>query len=403
MVLRNRLCLAVTALLAIPSLRAQDVPVDTQTAVVVTSSKPSISSSYYAKHKGHRYERQTIAMDGGPIGYAVHYRACVDECHGDRVGIVEGYIGLSAPCNANWYGGGCLKLKLNGEDVGTWRLADRRVTDQGERGGCQYVWETPMATVRWRFIMLPGTRYLCAELAWTPKQPIKQAEVNLLCYPSFFTSAHNRKGERHVVSSVKDVAQGKPFAIDPSRESYLFYCDHIFDVARGEGAGPCAAWFDPAAVAGGHVSIGGYGVSTLLKLRPEKNAVRLALWEFPGVSNDAALAALKADAARIAENLPQLDTTPLSLARLDAAKKAKEMTAMLAGLSAADSKLKERIRGLLDVLSKRQAATGAPAEWAAEAKLLDALPKLEEALWQLRIQALLEEGDAIRRNMKQPK
>ena len=400
MMLRNRLCLAQTAFLMISSLRAQDVPVDTRPAVIATSGKPRISSSYYDKHKGHRYERQTTTMDGGKIGYALHYRACVDECHGDRVGIVEGYIGLSAPCNANWYGGGFLKLKLNGEDVGSWRLADRRVTDQGERGACQYVWETPVATVRFRFILLPGARYLCAELAWTPKQPIERAEVNLLCFPSFFTTARNRTGERHVISNVKDVPQGKQFSIDPSRESYLFYCDSIFDVARGEGAGPCALWFDPEVVSGGRASVGSYGVGTLLKLRPEKNAVRLAFWEFPGASNDEALSALKDDVARISEDLPRLDTTPLALARLDASKKAGEMTAMLSELGSADSHLKDRIRGLLDVLSKRQVATGAPAEWQAEVAVLDALPKLEEALWQLRIQALLEEADAIRKNMR---
>lgn len=400
MTLRNRLCSALTAFLVISSLRAQDVPVDTRPAVVVTSGKPGISSSYYAKHKGHRYERQTITMNGGKIGYALHYRACVDECHGDRVGIVEGYIGLSAPCNANWYGGGFLKLKLNGEDVGSWRLADRRVTDQGERGGCQYVWETPMATVRFRFILLPSTRYLHAELAWTPKQPIEQAEVHLLCFPSFFTAARNRKGERHVISSVKDVPQGQPFSIDPSRKSYLFYCDRIFDVARGEGAGPCAVWFDPDAVAGGHVSVGSYGVGTVLKLRPGKNAVRLAFWEFPGVGNDDALSALKEDVARVAEGLPRLDTTPLALARVDVGKKAKEMRAMLRGLSNADSRLKERIEKLLNVLSERQAASGTPAEWEADVAVLDALPRLEEALWQLRIQALLEEADAIRSNTR---
>jgi len=257
-----------------------------------------------------------------------------------------------------------------------------------------------MATVRLRFILLPGARFLCAELAWMPKQKIEQAAVDLLCYPSFFTAARNRNGERHVISSVKDVPQGKPFSVDPTRESYLFYCDRIFDVARGEGAGPCAVWFDADAVAGGQVSVGGYGVGTRLKLRPDKNAVRLAFWEFPGVSNDDALAALKEDVARVAEELPQLNTTPLALARLDAAEKANEMAEMLAGLSSADSRLEKRIGKLLDVLSEREVASGSPSEWRTEAVLLDALPKLEEALWDLRIQALLEEGDAIRANTR---
>ena len=396
----SRLRHVLIALPVVSPLRGQDVPVDTRPAIAVTAGKPSISSSYYAKHRGHRYERQTTTMSGGKTNYALHYRACIDECHGERVGIVEGYIGLSAPCSANWYGGGFLKLKLNGEDVGSWRLADRRVTDQGDRGGCQYVWEAPMATVRIRFILLPGARYVCAELAWTPKQPIEQAEVRLLCYPSFFTAARNRKGERHVVSSVKDVPQGKPFPIDPTRESYLFYCDRIFDVARGEGAGPCAVWFEPDAVAGGHVSIGGYGVGTLLKVRPGKNVVRLAIWEFPGVSNDDALTALREDVARVAEALPQLNTTPLALARLDAAKKANEIAEMLAGLSSADSRIEKRIGKLLDVLSEREVASGAPSEWRTEVALLDALPKLEEALWALRIQALLEEADAVRANTR---
>ena len=257
-----------------------------------------------------------------------------------------------------------------------------------------------MATVRVRFILLPGARYLCAELAWTPKQRIEQAQVSLLCYPSFFTAARNRIGERHVISSVKDVAQGKRFAIDCSRESYLFYCDRLFDVALGEGAGPCAVWFDPEAVSGGHATVGSYGVTTELKIRPNTSAVRLALWEFPGVSNAAALAALERDVADVADQLPALDTTPLALVRLDAAARVKEMATVLAGLGAVDEQLRNRVGALLQVLSGRRVATGAAGEWESEVALLDALPELEDALWKLRIQALLEEGDATREHMK---
>ncbi|MBT4822430.1 MAG: hypothetical protein HN742_22705 [Lentisphaerae bacterium] len=382
-------CLAVTSL-------AQDVPKDIARTVDVAAADAKAGPTYYKGHQGHNYERQTTTLQSGDTKYAVHYRACIDERHGDKVGIVEGYIGLSAPCNENFYGGGFFKIFLNGKDVGEWRLADRRMIEEGARGTCQYIWETPMATVCVRFLLLPGTRFVCCELRWDAKEPIETAEVKLLCFPSCFTTALGRKGERHVISAAKDVMEGKPFVVEPATDSWLFYCDGIFDVARGEGAGPCAAMFLPDEVSGGSISIGSYGVTTRLALKPETGRARFVFWEFPGIENDKALAALRADAAQLLETLPQLDFTPACLQRSATAGLRAEFAELFAEAGAAADPCRERIEELLAKLPTDTEIGRELSNWQAEIGVLGAAPKLQRLRWELRIRALLERGDRMR-------
>jgi len=387
--------LATVVCLAVPSL-GQDVPKDVVPRTVdVTVTDPQVGPTYYKGHQGHRYERQTTTLQSGGTKYGLHYRACLDERHGDKVGIVEGYIGLNAPCNENFYGGGFFKILLNGKDVGEWRLADRRMIEEGARGSCQYIWETPMATVCVRFLLLPGTRYVCCELRWDAKEPINTAEVHLLCYPSCFTTALGRKGERHVVSAAKDVRQGKPFAVDPATESWLFYCDGIFDVARGEGAGPCGAMFLPDDVAGGSISIGSYGVTTRLKLKPESGRARFAFWEFPGIENDKALAALRDDATKLLRTLPQLDFRPTGLQGAAVAELRAEFTTLFAEAGAAADPCRKQIEQLLAKLPTGTEMGSELSNWQAETGVLEAAPQLQRLRWELRIRALLARGDRM--------
>jgi hypothetical protein len=380
--------------LAVPC-PAQDVPKDIARTVDVTAADPKTSLSSYAGHQGHDYERQVTTLLSGDTKYALQYRACVDKCHGDKVGIVEGYIGLSAPCNENFYGGGFFKVLLNGQDVGEWRLADRRPIEAGARGACQYVWDTPMAVVRVRFMLLPGVRYLCCELRWTPKVTIASAEVRLLCYPSFFTTARGRKGQRHVVSAAKDVGAGQPFAVDPATESWLFYCDHVFDVARGEGAGPCAAMFLPEEVGGGSISIGDYAVTTMLKLKPETGRARFAFWEFPGQENAEALQALRDDADLLRRTLPALDFTPAVLQSGSVAGLREDFAELFDTAGAAADPCRKRIEELLAKLPTGEKPGGDPSDWRSEIDVLGAAPELHRLRWELRLRALLARGDRM--------
>jgi len=382
-------CLAVQSL-------AQDVPKDVTRTVDVAVTDPKVGPSYYKGHQGHSYERQTTKLQSGDTKYALHYRACIDERHGDKVGIVEGYIGLSAPCNENFYGGGFFKIFLNGKDVGEWRLADRRMIEEGARGTCQYIWETPMATVCARFLLLPGTRYVCCELRWAPKEPIETAEAKLLCFPSCFTTALGRQGERHVISAAKDVMEGKPFVINPATDSWLFYCDGIFDVARGEGAGPCAAMFLPTEVSGGAISIGSYGVTTRLNLKPETGRARFVFWEFPGLENDKALAALRNDAAHLLETLPQLDFAPAGLQSSAIAGLRAEFAELFAEAGNAADPCRERIEELLLKLPTDANLGSELSNWQAEIDVLGTAPELQKLRWELRIRTLLARGDRLR-------
>jgi len=362
--------------------------------VDVTDTGSRHESSYYAEHKGHKYERRTIRFRCGDEDYGIHYRACVDELHGDQVGVVEGYLGMPKPSGANWYGGGFLRIILNGDDVGTHRLASMHITERGERGGCELVWETPQATVRTRFLLTPGANHLKCEVLWTPNTEIKSGALRLLCYPSFFTAARKRDGDRHVITPRIDQIQGKSLKVDPEQDAYFLYCDTIFDPARGEGEGACAMMFLPEAVTGGSVSVGGYGTSTMLHLRPEAGRARLAFWEFPGMPNAEALAWLQQNAGRVRTELAATDFRTRLLVDFDAARCRAEVDRLAGEAGEAGRPHGEAILTAASRVEVLQ-AKGRGGDWRLEKELTELLPGLERQLWQLRIQALLSRGDAM--------
>ncbi|MBM4049057.1 MAG: hypothetical protein FJ279_28490, partial [Planctomycetes bacterium] len=155
---------------------------EAKTPVTVSDKGPQYRTSQYADHVGHRYEDRTVTLQCGEVRYGIHYRGCVDESHKGRVGVVEGSVGMPAPSSENWYGGGFLRLKLNGVDVGSYRLAAMQVTEQGERGGVELVWDTADAVVRMRFMLESGANHVKAEVSWIPKAEIKDAALELSCY-----------------------------------------------------------------------------------------------------------------------------------------------------------------------------------------------------------------------------
>ncbi|OGV73213.1 MAG: hypothetical protein A3K19_30465 [Lentisphaerae bacterium RIFOXYB12_FULL_65_16] len=382
-----------------PVLAQGDVPVapprvPPAAVVAVEDGGARQAPTQYAGHEGHQYENRTITLKTGDTLFSLHYRACVDESHGDRVGIVEGYLGMPQPSNENWYGGGFFRLALNGEDVGSYRLVDVCVSEQGERGQCEWVWETPAATVRLRFLLEAGANHLKAEAVWQPKVEITKASISLLCYPSFFTSWHKRKGERRVITPRTDQPEGKPFDLVPAEDTYLFYCDRIFDVANGEGKGPCAVLFRPEDTQAGKVSVGGYGTTTDLEVKPGVTQVRMAFWDFTGKTNTAAQAWLAENAVKVRNELTSADFQPQALRTYTAASWSAETATLLAdaGESGAPYQSEvERLAGLLKDLEQ----TAGPGGWPAERAVLKALPQLEQTRWQLKIQALLARGDAM--------
>jgi hypothetical protein len=358
--------------------------------VIVTDSGKHMSPATYECTPGHPIEKHTISLDSGKVRYGFGYSGCTDPSHGDKRPNAEGNFGMPEPVPDNWYWGGFIQVLVNGTDAVGYRVTDMRVTERGARGAFQVIWAHPDAQVGLRLMMLPGGNHVMADLRWWPKAgaTVKTVSVRLTCYPSFFTAARHRKGERHCRTPRTDLSEPKTLELVPAQDTYLYYYDNVFDVAKGEGDGPCAALISPASVQGGRVNIGDYAVLTDIDLKPEAGQARLGFYDFTGLTNAAADAYLKAHAAGDLTQLEQTDFRPPAANGLDADALKSEATKLLADAAEDGKALQPQVEGLLSQLAALKPKAGA-GDWGAEADLADEVESSTDLFWKLRAFAVL--------------
>ena len=358
--------------------------------VAVHDAGPHTGLATWECTSGHKVESRQVSLDSGAVKYTFKYTGCQDPSHGEERPSSEGNFGMPEPSSANWYHTGFMNVMINGKNAVRYRVADLQVTEKGPRGGFQVLWAHPDADVGLRLLMLPGANHVMAQMAWKPRPQatIKTITLRLTCYPSFFTAARHRHGDRHCQTPRIDNHEPASLKLVPAEDTYLYYYDTVFDVAKGEGEGPCGLVFAPAGVESGKVGIGDYAVSTELVLKPEAGQVRFSLYDFAGRKNAEAEAYLKARAAEDLARLVATDFRPQPVATLDI-DKVKAEAAELLSLAGDDAK---PFRGKLDELFKQLTAlkTAADAgDWKSEAGIAGLLAGSAETFWKLRALAVL--------------
>jgi len=343
-------------------------------------------------HKNHVMHSRNAMILCGKANYGVRYGVCDDKAHGTKVVPLEGYIGMPQPSAANWYHGGFLFVVLNGHDIGTTPLSSMSIAQHEGRAILDMVWHDELASVRVRFLGLPDHDNLYCEIAIEPKQPIRSVAVRLRCYPSFFTAAYRRDGARRIQTPTALVAQGQRATL-PAKESWwALYDDDVFDVAKGEGDGPCGLLLLPEEATEVSFSPGSYAVGTEIVYPAQTRRVRLALWDFRGRTNAEALARLRTGAEAVRKELAALDFTPDAVRGVDIAAMRAEVKRALASESvrkALGPKLKA-VQAWLDqhapLLEKKDPATGIEAE----ERLLESIDKYRDFSWEVKLAELLE-------------
>lgn len=358
--------------------------------VAVTDTGPKTSPASYECTSGHSMKKQTVTLDSAKVRYAFAYSGCYDPSHGDVHPSAEGHFGMPEPWSGNFYAGGFLEVFINGKDAITYTLTDMRVLEAGDRGSFQAVWAHPDGDVGLRVMMLPGGNHVLCDLSWKPRTvgAIKTVKMTLRCYPSFFTSFNHRQGERHCQTPRIDQKEPQTLEIVPDKDTYLYYYDAIFDTAKGEGNGPCAAIIAPEGVAGGKVAIGDYAEMTEINCKPEAGHVRFALYDFFGHTNADAGEYLKTQGAADLAQLEQADFRPGLVRDMDL-DKLKADSAKLVTEAADDGKT---LRPNVDELMVKIAALKAKADagdWTAEADIAQLLRDSEDMFWRLKIFAVL--------------
>lgn len=339
---------------------------------------------------GHIIQKRRITLDSGVRRYTFLISGCQDPSHEGKHPCAEGNFGMPEPINGNWYWGGFFRVFVNGLDATICDTRDLSVIEQGSRGQFQIIWSHPNAEVGLRLLLLPEGNHVLAHLVWRPVRGavIESVKVQLTCYPSFFTAARNRNGERHCRTPRIDQQEPTTLELEPDADTYLYYYDAVFDVAKGEGDGPCAALVSPFGVRGGRVVIGSYAVQTELDLKPEVGEARLAFYDFAGLTNSQAEEYLTSHAAADLVELENTDFRPQAVSRMDLAAVQAEAFQLLADAADDGRALEPEVRILLAELEelKGQAQEGS---WIAEAELAKRLRDSQDLFWKLRSFAVL--------------
>ncbi len=345
---------------------------------------------------GHPVAKHKISLQAGALTYTFLASGCQDPSHGEEHPCNEGTFGMPSPTSANWYWGGFLRVLVNGSEATTRAQRDMRVLEDGPRGSFQTVWSHPDAEVGLRLVLRPGSNHVDGLLVWRPREgaTVDSVALRLTCYPSFFTAAQHRKGERHCATPRTDQAETSTLELVPAEDPWLYYYDAVFDTARGEGSGPCAALFDPVGVAAGRVRIGDYAVVTEVDLTPAAGSARLAFYDFTGHTNAEAEAYLRDRGQSDLDDLRALDFRPAAARAFDEAKLRTEALDLVAKAAADGEALRPQVLELLARVSTlRTAAEGG--DWVAEADLCSALADSQDLFWKLRTFAALNSPETI--------
>lgn len=356
---------------------------------------PYTRKGWLKGHETHRWEEKDITMYNDrvdPCKYVVKYTSCVDDKAHPGVRVPdEGYIGMSGPNQGNWYHHGFLFINLNGKSVGRVPLQDMSITDSRVRGVCQMVWDTPEALVVVKFMVLPGEDLLYNQITWSPKPgvEVKTVDVQLRCYPSYFTN--KLKGKRFVVTPRAEGIQGNAFKLDSAKDAYVFYGDKIFDKAVNKDSfGPCAMIFEENKVQSASINVGSYAVETKMTVDPKAGSIRFMFADFKNWTNGDAMDFLKKNGAAIRSRLPKLHFIPEIAENFSPEEETALVKQLLAQAGDDGKPFEKKIQESLAWLIKAKAGAEQGA-WKDERDFKAAFDSYERSIYRLRIEAMMNE------------
>jgi hypothetical protein len=331
-----------------------------------------------------------ISMDTGVKEYGLFYTVAHDDKRPDVAVIGEGYIGMPKPTGANWYHGGFFDLQINGQTIGTTRVHAVTGRSVGDRGVVDFVFSTPMAVVRIRFVTLAGNDALYCQALLEPKQEIKSLRVVLRCYPSAFVS----NAERHVLTPTRDLAQGEKAELDPAQEWWLLYYDRIYDAGyvSPTHTGGCSVLWPGSQAEKVGFTVGGYGTDTTMELKPQLRDFRFVFFDYQGTKNEAAMADLRQRADGLLQQLATFPFADPSVANFPLAQKQQDIQKMLVAMPDEKEIVANYQRWAVELAEQlKLVQEGAVGAIMAEANAAKTIQQWEQGVPELRLKALLKE------------
>jgi len=271
------------------------------------------------RHTGHRIVQVPLPLktgEGKPQ-YALQYHAWLKSGEFPATAELQAKegmsgIGMTRPSSSNYYGGGFIDVRIDGQGLG--RTAPR-LTQVRYRGGAVAavtVWDLGGMTLTLTFLKIPKEDFVRV-VGRTEGRPVTSMQIRLRAYPG----ATKRTGQR-IVWTGSQCRDKQGTLLTGFQDTWLLMGDEGFDRGTSKrGAGPCAVMFTPTQLRSAKAVVGNYSVEVNLALRSGVEEFRLALWEFQGWSNEKALEhlrqlskELKMDVGRAATVAVRTDNVP---------------------------------------------------------------------------------------------
>jgi hypothetical protein len=187
------------------------------------------------------------------------------------------------------------------------------------------------------------------------------------------------------------VEQGQRIELS-AKENWWGVYDEVFDVAKGEGNGPCGLLLMPDEATQIALEPGNHGVGTRIGYRPQTRWIRLAFWDFTRKTNADALARVRSGADAVRKELATLDFTPDAVKGVDVAAMRAEIRRAIASESVRKSlgpkvaAVQAWLQEYGPSLEKKRPAGGIEAE----ERLLESIDTYRDFSWEVKLAELLE-------------
>ena len=216
--------------------------------------------------------------------------------------------------------------------------------------------------------------------------------MRLTCYPSFFTTSRHRRGDRHCQTPRIDKHEPEILDLVPEKDTYLYFYDTVFDVAKGEGDGPCTALVAPEALRSGRVHLGDYSVVSAVDSAARGWPGPAGLLGFHRAQERRGRGLSEGPRGRGLGRLAQTDFRPEAVRRLQTDRLQAEARRTPGRRGRRRQTVPARMGSSLTRVAvlKASADTG---DWKAEAELATVLAGSADLFWKLKGVAALNEND----------
>ncbi|HEY3396118.1 MAG TPA: glutamine amidotransferase [Armatimonadota bacterium] len=377
------LCAVLALLSPLRPLLAADAPPPSPPPVTITDD--GMKWSEYAegkKRQGNRLFRQT----GLTRDYAL-------ALHEEQTKQPDGTwqntyssVGMPQPIQGNWYHGGFFSITGNNLNL-TATEPTVETIETGAQGVLDFTWEHALAKVRVRFVLQSGSDHLLMEVRWEPKPDLKTLAISLSCYPEGFrVSEPDRlagvKLDRHMLTADRDVEQVQTVDLNLATEWWQYYQDNTLEKSPTYGLGGAALVVLPEELDKVTAQITDYPVVINLNPQVARGRCRLALWDFNGTANSAALKTLKDEAPGVRATMAADPWLPTAITGFSPAAEGQRLEALGGALGSGQSGKLSALRQRVATLNAQRGAFLDNRSFAGESALRQAISDYRLAYWQ---------------------